>query len=282
MSRQGTLGIKLSFLIIFLTICTSSVYADRVELFEPPRLFNIPVADTLKSLDVNASGSGTFETGQFSFLGTGYLGLGNIAQIEVSPVRILRKLNDGETELTRVPTAGVKIYIPFERASWLLPDISASYRRTFARDEAKDSITYKKELADLYVMASKTLISFENWRGIRLHGGVDYIGASLTGSKMQRETLKEFLPFGGIEIWATDRAKLMGEFEWVANFNEEGTIPKLEDDSIWMAIVGARIFLTRFMTADIGVRYQENFETVADAKIEVSLSVSIPIHLIYD
>jgi hypothetical protein len=176
----------------------------------------------------------------------------------------------------------VKIYIPFERASGFLPDISASYRRTFARDEQKDSITYKKELADLYVMASKTLISFDNWRGIRLHGGLDYLGASFTDSKMQRGILEEFLPFGGIEIWATDRAKLMGEFEWVANFNEQGTIPKLEDDPIWMAIVGARIFLTRFLTADIGARYQENFETVADAKIEVNLSVSIPIHLIYD
>jgi hypothetical protein len=73
----------------------------------------------------------------------------------------------------------------------------------------------------------------------------------------------------------------MGEFEWVANFDEEGT-PKLEAEPIWMAIVGARIFLTRFLTADIGVRYQENFETVADAKIEASISISIPTHLIYE
>ncbi|HIE26045.1 TPA: hypothetical protein EYP66_02025 [Candidatus Poribacteria bacterium] len=281
MNKKTTLLTKLFFIITFVTICISGIYARQVELFEPPRLFNVPVADTLKSFDLNASGAGTFGTDQFSFLGTGYLGLGRIAQIEVGAVRILRRLNEAETELIGVPAAGIKIFIPGERASRILPNVSASYRRTFGRYEETGSITYKRELADLYIMASKTLISFKGWRGITLHGGADYIGASLTGNKVRRETLEKFLPFGGIEIWATGKTKLMGEFEWVANFNEEG-IPKLEDEPVWVAIVGARIFITRFLTADIGVRYQENFKTVADAKIEASFSVSIPTHLIYD
>lgn len=281
MEKRTKLYTKSFFIITFAVICISNVCAKQVELFEPPRLFDVPVAYTLESFDINISGAGTFGTDQFSFLGTGYLGLGHIAQLEVGAVRILRKLNDSETELTRIPAAGVKIYIPSERISWLLPDISASYRRTFGRNEEKDSITYKKELADLYIMASKTLISFEGWRGIRLHGGMDYIGASLTGSMIKETSEKFLVPFGGIEIWATEKTKLMGEFKWVANFDEEDTL-KLKDEPVWMAILGARIFLTRFLTADIGVRYQENFESVADAKMEVSLSLSIPTHLIYD
>lgn len=281
MDKQAKFCAKLFFVITFVTICISGVYARQVEPFEPPRLFNVPVADNLKSFDINASGAGILGADQFSFLGTGYLGLGHIAQIEISPVKILRKLDKGETELIGIPAAGIKISIPGEQVSWILPNVSVSFRRTFSREEQKDSITYKRELADLYVMASKTLISFKGWRGIRLHGGADYIGASLTGSKMPGETLEKFLPFGGIEIWATQKAKLMGEFEWVANFNEENT-PKLEDEPVWMAIVGARIFLTRFLTTDIGVRYQENFKTIADAKIEARVSISIPTHLVYE
>jgi hypothetical protein len=281
MNRQITVFSKLLVIIIFVAIGLSDVYARQIELFEPPRLFNVPVANTLKSFNLNASGAGTFGTDQFSFLGTGYLGLGHIAQVEVGAVRILRRLNEAETELIGVPAAGIKIFLPGERVSWILPNISASYRRTFGRVEEKNSIRYKRELADLYIMASKTLISFKGWRGIILHGGADYIGASLTDNKTRRETLEKFLPFGGIEIWATKKTKLVGEFEWVANFNEAGR-PKLEDKPVWVAIVGARIFLTRFLTADIGVRYQENFDTVADAKIETSLAIAIPTHLIYD
>ena len=73
----------------------------------------------------------------------------------------------------------------------------------------------------------------------------------------------------------------MGEFEWVAHFDEKDT-PKLEDEPVWVAIVGARVFLTRFLTTDIGVRYQENFKTAAEAKIEARISLSIPTHLVYD
>ena len=282
MDNQAKFYTKLLFIIIaFTTICISGIDARELELFEPPRLFNVPVADTLKSFDLNASGAGAFGTNQFSFLGTGYLGLGHIAQVEISPVKILRKLDESETELIGIPAAGIKISIPGERTSWILPNISASYRRTFNRSEKSDSIAYQREFADLYVIASKTIISLKGWRGIRLHGGVDYIGASFTGSKMPRETLEKFLPFGGIEIWATRKTKLMGEFEWVANFAEQNT-PKLADEPVWMAIVGARIFLTRFLTTDVGVRYQENFKTIADAKIEARVSITIPTHLIYE
>jgi len=275
MQKQIRLYTKLFFIITFVAIYTSSVYAKRTELFEPPRLFDVPVADTLKSFDINISGAGTFGTDRFSFLGTGYLGLGKMVQLEIGAVKILRKLNEEYSELTNIPAAGIKILFPGERVSWMLPDISASFRRTFGREEAIDSIIYKKELADLFAMASKTIIAFKGWRGIRLHGGVDYIGASLTGSKPQ-----EFLkPFGGIEIWTTKKAKLMGEFKWMADFGTEDK-PELQEEPVWVAIAGARVFLTRFLTTDIGLKYQENFKTAADARIEARVSLAIPTHLV--
>jgi len=276
MEKQTKLRTKSFFIITFAIICISNVYAKQVELFEPPRLFDVPVADTLKSFDINVSGAGTFGTDRFSFLGTGYFGLGKMVQVEIGAVKVLRKLDEDEAELTSIPTAGIKIFFPGERVSWILPDVSASFRRTFGREEERDSITYRKELADLFAMASKTLISFRGWRGIRLHGGIDYIGASLTGSEPQ----KFLKPFGGIEIWTTKKAKLMGEFKWNADFGDEDK-PELQQVPVWVAIAGARVFLTRFLTTDIGVKYQEDFTTAADAKIEARISLSIPTHLIW-
>jgi len=72
----------------------------------------------------------------------------------------------------------------------------------------------------------------------------------------------------------------MGEFKWKADFGAEDT-PELQEVPIWVAIVGARVFLTRFLTTDIGVKYQENFNTAADAKIEARISLSIPTHLVF-
>jgi len=276
MEKQTKLRTKSFFIITFAIICISNVYAKQVELFEPPRLFDVPVADTLKSFDINVSGAGTFGTDRFSFLGTGYFGLGKMVQVEIGAVKVLRKLDEDEAELTSIPTAGIKIFFPGERVSWILPDVSASFRRTFGREEERDSITYRKELADLFAMASKTLISFRGWRGIRLHGGIDYIGASLTGSEPQ----KFLKPCGGIEIWTTKKAKLMGEFKWNADFGDEDK-PELQQVPVWVAIAGARVFLTRFLTTDIGVKYQEDFTTAADAKIEARISLSIPTHLIW-
>ncbi|MBM3242562.1 hypothetical protein FJZ31_40395 [Candidatus Poribacteria bacterium] len=46
------------------------------------------------------------------------------------------------------------------------------------------------------------------------------------------------------------------------------------------SIVGVRIFFTHFLTADIGVRYQQNFDTIADAKVEANIGLSIPTHLV--
>jgi hypothetical protein len=296
---------------LLLTVLTPALFAEEpLQLYEPPRLFIIPVAYTLKAFDINASGGTTWETGQVSFSGTGFLGLGNIAQIEISSLRTF-SVQDGDFEtLTNIPAAGIKLALPLEERSRILPSIAVSYRRSFDNtvergprsfdppdepddqpahneqasrlimESANDVRPYKRQFADLYILASKSFFSSgEQWRGFRLHAGVDYFGTRLELDSTE-QTKSFWRPFGGIEIWASRHAKLMAEVEWFPKIHLNGE-PTIDDDPLWMTVVGVRIFITRFLTADVGVRYQQDFETIADAKLEGKISLGIPTHLLF-
>ena len=104
----------------------------------------------------------------------------------------------------------------------------------------------------------------------------------------------------GGSLEPTPRAKLMFEYKYLSVFDEEEaakfvyekgediTEKDLEskvDDVImreWMMMFGVRFFFTQYVTTDVGLRYQGNFESVADTNIEAKLAVSIPTHLIYE
>ena len=250
---------------------------EPVQLYEPPRLFIIPVADTLKAFDINASGATTWETGRVSFLGTGFLGLGDVAQVELSSLRTFSTQNGDFEELSSTPAAGVKLALPLEEHSRLLPNIAVSYHRSFG--EENEFQPYKQQLADLYLMASKSFFSKgEGWRGFRLHAGADYFGARFETNQTV-ETKGFWRPFGGIEIWASRYAKLMAEVEWFPRINVDAQ-PAIAEEPLWMTVAGVRIFITRFITADVGVRYQQDFDTIADAKLEGKVGLAIPTHLL--
>ena len=119
--------IKLFILATLVIVCTASVYAQEeaeevesaaaaapLEFSEPPRLFIIPMANTLRSLDVNLSGSTTFASERFDFSGTGLIGLGDIAQFEISGLTVMSQLEGERNKLKTTPAAGVKFYLPGE------------------------------------------------------------------------------------------------------------------------------------------------------------------------
>ncbi len=317
--------IKLLILATLVIVCAANVYAQEeaeeveaaavaapLEFSEPPRLFTIPMANTLRSLDVNLSGSTTFATDRFDFSGTGLIGLGDIAQFEISGLTVMSQLEGEKNKLKSTPAAGVKFYLPGENLYEYLPGLAVSFRRTFGGKETElYTITekttgipvergfgIKRQLADLYIVANKGF-STENWRGISAHAGVDFIGSQL--SVNDNEFKQNFVvPFGGLEVWATPRAKLMFEYQYLSVFDEkkatqfvyekggnitEADLDKKAGDFItreWMMMFGVRFFFTQYVTTDVGLRYQGNFDSVADTNIEAKLAVSIPTHLIYE
>ena len=49
-----------------------------------------------------------------------------------------------------------------------------------------------------------------------------------------------------------------------------------------MMMFGVRFFFTQYVTTDVGLRYQGNYDSVTDTNIEARVAVSIPTHLIYE
>jgi len=295
---------------------TSSVFAQEeeapIELLEPSRLFNVPIADTVKAYDIGTTGGAAFGTKEFNFMAEAALGLGGIAQFEVGTISILSRVEGEESELQNLPIAGIKFYLPAGKipdAGKFLPNISVAFRRTFGGEDVKGNTIYTKQLADLYIVASKEFLGWENRRlgAFRLHAGGDFHSAQLKTTRGEYEQVVSFskaqerehkadqfsdiadfspkspvVPFGGVEIWAASKAKIMGEFGYTADFKEEVEDINSKVDRVWMTVFGVRFFFTNYLTTDVGIRYQGNFETVADANIEAKLSLSIPTHLIYE
>ena len=315
--RIKTIYINLFITLVLLSIaCAMDVYAQEeaeevpaeefaLEFSEPPRLFIIPMANTMRSLDLNLSGSATFATDQFGFSGTGLIGLGDISQFEISGLTVISQIEGEKNEQRTTPAAGVKFYLPGEDLHKYLPGLAVSFRRTFGGEENElytipnnQYFKVKRQLADLYIVGSKGF-STRNWRGVRVHVGLDFIGSqlSINGNPFKKNFV---VPFAGLEVWSTPRAKLMFEYEYLSVMDEqkaakfvsessEGISEKALDakaDEIitreWMTMFGVRFFFTQYVTTDVGLRYQGDFSSVADTNIEAKIAVTLPLHLAYE
>jgi len=306
--------INIFILATLVIVCTASVYAQEeaeeaeaaaaapLEFSEPPRLFIIPKAKTLRSLDVNLSGSATFASGEYDFSGTGLVGLGDIAQFEISTLTTLTQVEEGKDELKTTPAAGLKFHLPGEKFYKDFSGLAIAYRNTFGGEKTEQYLgkdfRIKRQLADLFVVASGGY-STDDWRGVTVHVGADFIGSKLIVND-DNEFSKNFVtPFGGLEIWATNRAKLMFECEYLSLFDEEKAAKLVDEkgdaitesdieavidnviDRKLMMMFGVRFFFTQYVTTDVGLKYQEG-DSVTDIKIDTRLAVSIPTHLIYE
>jgi len=291
MCKQITNWLVLSLVILF--ACGMQAYSqEEVERAkapfrpsEPPRLYVAPTADIIPSLDLSISVSGAFGAKGTGFQGVTAFGLADIAQIEAYAISVVSGFDDGS--LGNVYAPGFKMLLLREGRwsySWLnSPGVAWALRSSVWQKDMENRITYEKKAADLYFVVTERL------GPLSLHAGLDIFDARMTSSVMEEqgrdEVKKNFLgPFAGVDMWVTERGKAMAEFGWTTNFKyAEDGIQKEEDiESIWMAILGVRFFPMNYLAVDVGVRYQENYEGVSDANIEIKLDLSIPTHVIYE
>lgn len=293
MNKQTNGWLILTLVTIF-SICGTRAYAqEEVERakapfkpVEPSGLYVAPTADIIPSLDLFIAGSGVFGAKAFSFQGTAAFGLAGIAQVEASAIGIGSSLKEGG--LSTVYAPGFKMML-LRTGKWThssgitSPGVAWALRSSVWREEVEEKITYNTKVADLYFVVTERL------GPLSLHAGLDIFDARLKSNVMEGQKKEEakknfFLPFGGLDIWVTERGKAMAEFGWTTNFNYvENGLQKDEDiESIWVALLGVRFFLTRYIAVDVGVRYQQNYAGVSDANIESKIDISIPTHLLYE
>jgi hypothetical protein len=272
---------------IFILMCSINVYSQtEVERAkspfrpaEPPRLYVAPTADIIPSLDISLAGGGSLGENALSYQGTFAIGLADIAQVEASALNIGSSLR--ESGLGNVYAPGFKMMLlrtgKWKHSSGISsPGLAWALRSSVWNDEEMDRISYGTKVADLYFVATERI------GPLSLHGGVDIFDARMRSDengKMAQIAKRNFMgPFAGLDIWVTERGKAMAEFGWIPNFNYADR----KIDNEWLALLGVRFFVTKYVAADVGIRYQGNYEGVSDAKIEIKLDTLIPTHLIYE
>lgn len=297
-------------------ISTFSFYADKVSLgtfasakypsypekasakkidegpIDPHRLFIIPEAEVLRSMEVNIGGGSAFgvrKTESRPLLGHVRFGLGDVSEVEVSTQGIINRLAEGSPS---IPTAAFKLrFLP--EGKWN-PSIAGALRSSLWHTEERDTemrgkVKFQKRLSTLYFVASKTLGKASMHAGVSINdmrirtraidnepispnsqweidNGRDYYNKNLIG------------PFLGLRVEVNPKTFLMIEYEQIAKYDFDEGNPELSQKDIsteWLVIAGVRFFFLDWLALDTGVMYRGDYHGIGDALISAGLNINL-------
>ena len=259
-------------------------------------LFSIPKTDMLRSLDISFMLGGVYGVEEEqSFLGTMGLGIGDVAQLEVSTIGFVGNL----LGVSNIATIGLKgkIY----NGNKFLPSVALSLRSSndwdyINENESDIMAAAVEQYADglrgyNYEMRFTTLgIIFSHNLNDRtvLHGGLNYMDTRyrnlwrhyFTTNNIQfpvpntSEQSEDLIGlFGGIEQNVNERTYFMAEYQTLPNFKFNLLNGKLEHDRISVVVLGVRFAVLKWLVIDTGARYQSTFNGLADVQIRLSANI---------
>jgi hypothetical protein len=263
----------------------------KTMLSEPailPRLFNVPTANVLGSLDIYFTGGGAFGIEkERNFLGRAGLGLGDIAEVEFATQSVINSLQRGSSSL---PTSAFKMLILREQPG--LPAVAVALRGTTSWRylDGSDSTSYfsfETRLTKLYLVASKRINKVTGHVGVGLTDvrvrnlqSWNFVNGNPGNAVNTRELQRNlWAPFGGLSIQANPKTQVMLEIEGLPSyeFGEGREHSAGNIKNIWAGVVGVRFYFTNWLAADTGVRYRSDFDGIADANIQANVNLLLPL-----
>ncbi len=265
------------------------------ERVDPPRLYSVPIARVLGSMDIRLMGGGSFGVAtDKSFLGTVGIGLGDIAEVEFSTVGMVNNISRGNTVF---PTSAFKLLlIPENR--WHIPTLAIAVRSSANWQDvvsdrgvlAADKAMYEGGITDIgYDTRFTTMFGVTTIRlwAFNLHAGLSLtdvrikdlsVYSQMTGSQRDTEEKQKNLQGGfvGFDIEANPQTKLMLEVKTVSNYEYNVDSMRIDVSESYLAIGGVRFFFSRWLSTDVGLWYQSDFKGIADMQIKIGLNLFIP------
>ncbi|MBC7186319.1 MAG: hypothetical protein H5U38_04690 [Calditrichaeota bacterium] len=271
----------------------------------PARLFALPTSAVLRSFEVSlsagssygvANGGGTVARASF--------GLGGVAEVEFSSAEVANQMS-GQT--TRLPTRAFKMGLTPEwlRGRWYVPDVALQLctsnwgelmrrgdyvapdsRRMDAQGWRLTTAALESRATTLYLVLGKQgavagvhvglcLADVRTRRGIQwLYNEATYTTTAVEIPELQKNILG---PAGGLTVAMNPRTHLMVEAGPVPEIRYLVEERAVAVRRVWRAVGGVRFFLGSWLSWDTGVRYQSNFAGIADARIEMSLNMILPL-----
>ncbi len=264
----------------------------HVSYRQPARLFSIPTALVLPELQFGITLGNSFglEVGE-SFLGTIGLGIGDIAEIELSTSGLITGLAAGTTSMR---TAGLKM--KFLESEELGLAVGASLRSSNDRErENRTERILAAAAPDDYAMGLRglnyesriTTLSLSVSKEVReettLHAGLGYSDIRYRDVNSffidrpsifspSEERRGQWQAFGGAVIVMGERTKIMGEVQSFPFFKYSVNRGEIRLSHMYVAAAGVRFSISQSWSLDSGVRYQSNFIGLADTQIRITLN----------
>jgi len=258
---------------------------------DPKRLFVIPVADVLGSMEINTGGGTIFgvqKTEKRPFLGHIRFGLGDVAEVELSTVGIVNQLTKGSGS---IPTGSFKLKLLSESRMW--PSVTGALRSSLWHSEIREynKIEYKFErrIATLYFVASKKFFNYSIHGGICIndmrvrtklaHNDMLYSPTPAEAKKSDKDYYNKNIlgGFAGLLVSVNPRTRLMIEVEEVAKYNfdeERPQVTKKDISTVWLGIAGVRFFFLNWLSLDTGVMYRSDYYGIGDAQIDAGININ--------
>jgi hypothetical protein len=258
---------------------------------EPARLFSIPTASVIPEMTVGLTLGNSFglQVGE-SFLGTASLGMGGIAELELSTVGLFAGLATGSSAFK---TAGLKAVVIEEYA--FLPSIAISLLSSNdwereQRDEgvvrSSDAPAYAEGVRGVNYESRITNLTISFGKQVRerttAHWGITFSDIryrnvstyhAFNGTKYFSEQARKirWQGFGGVSIRMNPRTQLMGEVQSIPLFNYDRSTGNIRLDRMYIGAAGVRFSLSTSWSLDAGIRYQDNFIGLADTQVRITL-----------
>jgi hypothetical protein len=302
MSNASQIRRFVCFVALFFAAGSAAAQTTDEKLIDPRRLFVIPSAYVLRSFEFNASfgtNFGVITEEKRPFLGRTRIGLGDLAELEISNEGIINRLSKGSPA---IPTVAFKLQLLPEGR--VFPAVAGAYRSSLWAGEERatsaatranfqlpsTNLKFEKRLATLYFVASKTIGATSFHAGLSISDLRVRTKDARTGEPIS-PTAEEakasdkdyfnknvFTPFVGLQAVVNERTMLMMELSRIAEYSFDEEAPLLDENKVTtrlMGIAGVRFFFFNWMALDTGVRYRSDFHGIGDAQIEAGLNFGL-------
>ncbi len=252
-------------------------------------LFIAPKGQMIPSGVVSVAFGGAFASqGGKEYLGLFSVGLGGVAEVEVSTAHVVTNILDfsepiGTTVLKfmvhqRRPGSHIPTFVVALRSNvWsnvegseddLAGPASPGSGVTRVEFEALQTSLYLTATADIY--PTFTLHGGLVWHELRTRN-LEYGGPNPPSNPGDSKEGMVSI-FAGVEHKVNETTHSIIEFGSQPRIVFDDSLQEMDVEQLWHGMAGVRFFITRFTALDAGIRYRSGFSGLADTEIHTGLN----------
>lgn len=293
---------NLRIVLVAIIVAVFTLHAAAQESFEAQpleRLFSVPSGRVLKTMEVALTLGGAYGSmNKGEYLGIASVGLGSVAELEVSTWRVVSNIFTGTTALG---TTAIKVAVLTEGSNPVFPSVTVAFRLNPSwaslefsgsdlseeiRDDV-DEVKFETHTASLYVNVSKELTKSISLHGglfltdVRTRSGSAILAGGLSSGPIPDMNEDHIGGFIGFVRQVNPRTFVMGEACSIPRYKYIPSNNQLEVDQVALIIAGFRFYFAKRISTDAGVKYRTDYEGIADAEISVGLNVGFNVQEVF-